>query len=218
MENNELLKLISEIKKDLATKATNEKIDELFAVLKSKDERIVALENNVIILNKSVELLTQKIDDVEARSRRGNLRIHGIPVPDQKESGEECIAKVKEVFQQLPAGTIDACSYSRAHRVGKVKINRDGVKEQAMIVGFSTWKSRTYAYKNRKLLKNHRVSIDLTSRRAQLRTLANEKVKDDPGIEFCFADINCSLCLRYVDNTYKYFNSEIELDNILRER
>ena len=84
-----------------------------------------------------------------------------------------------------------------------------------MIVSFSTWNSRSKVYKNRKVLNGQRITLDLTSRRVKLRNLANEKVKEYPGIEFCMADINCSLCLRLSNNTYKYFNSEIELDNIL---
>ena len=84
-----------------------------------------------------------------------------------------------------------------------------------MIVNFSTWKSRLHVYKNRKVLNEYRIGLDLTSRRVELRNLANDKVKGYPGIEFCMADINCSLCLRYSNNTYKYFNSVTELVNIL---
>ena len=216
-DTQDLYNLIAEIRSDLGKMATNEKIDEILTAINQKDERIKKLEGNVASLTKTVVLLTQKIDDVEARCRRGNLRIHGIPVPDEAESGEICIEKVKDVLYLLPGGNdIDNCSLSRAHRVGKVKTNEDGVKEQAMIVGFSTWKTRTFVYKNRKSLKDHRVSLDLTGRRVNLRNLANLRIKSYPSIDFCMADINCSLCLRLKNNTYKYFNSEVELDSILR--
>ena len=117
---DDIYALIAEIKVDLATKATTQKIDELLVAINKKDVKIQQLEENVKSLNKKVDLLTQKVDDVEARSRRGNLRIRGIPLPQNFETGDQCLAKVKEVFEQLPAG-IDECSYSRAHRVGKVK-------------------------------------------------------------------------------------------------
>ena len=214
---DELFQLINEIKDSLDTKATNAKIDELLDEIRKKDEKIEMLEKSVENLSHTVVLLTQKIDDIEARSRRGNLRISGIPLPENKETGEQCLQKVKEVFDGLPVVGLDKCSYSRAHRVGKVSTKENGEKQQAMIVGFSTWKSRTLIYKNRKLLKDYRVSLDLTKRRLDLRTIANERVKGHQNIEFCMADINCSLCLRLSNNKYEYFNSEAELDKILQK-
>ena len=35
---------------------------------------------------------------MESRSRRGNLHIHGIPVPANAESVNECIDKIKDVL------------------------------------------------------------------------------------------------------------------------
>ena len=121
-----LFKLIQEIKESLDTKASNAKIDELLAEIKKKDEKIDTLEANVKVLSQTVDLLTQKIDDVEARSRRGNLRIRGIPLSAEKETGEQCLQKVQEAIGVLPA--VDKCSYSRAHRVGKVITDKNGVK------------------------------------------------------------------------------------------
>ena len=45
---------------------------------------------------------------------------------------------------------------------------------------------------------------------------AIEKVKDNEKIDFVFADVNCTLGMRLVDGTFKFFSTENELDNIIR--
>ena len=80
---DDLYRLISEMKTDLALKATTEHLNKLLDEIRVKDEKINQLEEKVYGLNKTVDLLTQKIDDVESRCRRSDLRISGIPVPDE---------------------------------------------------------------------------------------------------------------------------------------
>ena len=83
------------------------------------------------------------------------------------------------------------------------------------MIRFSTFCSRTSVYKSRKLLNSHRIYLDLSYRRSKLKKLAEDMIKGNDKVNFCFADINCSVCLRLHDGAFKYFNSEAELVTIL---
>ena len=89
-------------------------------------------------------------------------------------------------------------------------------------VKFRSWKLRTTFYKARQ--RNHsdqqkkpdssfNVSLDLTKPRYNLLIKAKGLIANNPSV--AFSDINCSLVLKFNDNTYRYFNSESELKNIL---
>ena len=57
--------------------------------------------------------------------------------------------------------------------------------------------------------KSFSVLLDLTKRRCALLTKAKGLVKDNPSVAYAFCNINCSLAIKFNDNTYKYFKSEI---------
>ena len=81
-ETNELRTMLAQIQKDLAsnTKSTNEKIDALLKKIEEKDAVISALEERVLHLEKTKELLERRIDDNESYHRRQSFRITGVPL------------------------------------------------------------------------------------------------------------------------------------------
>ena len=67
-----------------------------------------------------------KIDNCEQYSRRSCLRIDGISLAQNgKESADESIGKVMEVFSEIDVD-ISANDIDRAHRVGRIHIKNDG--------------------------------------------------------------------------------------------
>ena len=46
---------------------------------------------------------------------------------------------------------------------------------------------------------------------------AKELIKRNTNINYIYNDINCSLALRFEDNSFKYFNSEKELHRLLND-
>ena len=150
-----------------------------------------------------MNLLERRLDDSEQYTRRTSLRLNGIPYSG-KETGEESLNKVKA-------------------EVAKLGITIDGnmVKERQMIVKFSTFRSRTLVYRNRKAAtvtdtdNKVRFYIDQTKRRFELRKMADDYVRDKPNVDFVFVDINCNLCVRLKNGDYKFFNSKEELTNIV---
>ena len=96
-------------------------------------------------------------------------------------------------------------------------VDREGkpVKEQQMIVKFSTFRALTEVYRNRK--KNNdqgdkgkvRFYIDQTKRRSELRKMAVEHVKGKPDVDFVFADITATYAFALVMVGMGFLNSKM---------
>ena len=143
-------------------------------------------------------------------------RISGIPL-NGNETAEESLGKVKKEVEKLGLKISD-CEFDRAHRIGYQKDRQGNIlKERQMIVKFSSFRARTLVYRNRKKGPGDHVRfyIDQTKRRFDLRKKAVEYVKNKPDVDFVFADVNCSLCIRFKCSRYEHFNSEDELFNLV---
>ena len=220
----ELKTLIQGIQADLRNKVTNEKIEELIRKMDEKDAKIASLEKQVDLLNGRIAvvennnaLLERKVDDLESYTRRQNLRIVGIPEPEEGENGDACIEKVKDEISKLDVHLNLDAVIDRAHRVGPKKDRTGNRVQRAMIVRFTSWRARTHVYTNRKTGNGDggKFYVDLTKRRFDLKKKAQEKTKDNPKVKFSYADVNNNICLMLEDGSKKFFNSESELENIL---
>lgn len=68
-----------------------------------------------------VQLLTDKLDDLENRSRRNNIRIVGLP--EQYKASE-----LKDICEQtIPKalGIKTTCTVERAHRLGQINPDKE---------------------------------------------------------------------------------------------
>ena len=97
-----------------------------------------------------------------------------------------------------------------------------GKKVKSIIVKFRSWKARQRFYKGRprhyadsSKKPGFTVSVDLTKRRYLLLTKAKGLIKGNSNIKYVYSDINCSLALRFNDDSFKVFNSERELLSLL---
>ena len=98
-------------------------------------------------------------------------------------------------------------------------------KVRSTIVKFKSWGSRAAFYKSRPINfmngrkkpgpKSFSVLLDLMKRHYALSTKAKGVFKDNPSVAQAFCDINCSLAIKFNDNTYKYLNCENELRKLL---
>ena len=217
----ELKHILDGITNDLKNKATNAKIDELLLAIKARDSKIEtlekkveSLESKVVFLENTNNLLERKIDDGEQYQRCLSLRINGIPSKTgEKETGEVCLEKVKEEVAKLGVD-VASLKFDRAHRVGPTRRDPQG---RQMIFKMTSWSDRTIIYRARNKERNAKVKfhLDLTKRRFELKKVAIERVKDNQEVHFAFVDVNCNLCIRFKNGTYKFFNSVEELENIL---
>jgi len=198
-----------ELKKTMATKDC---IKTLHETIKHQSERIEVLESKMAIMEKYIKHLEKGVDDQEQYTRRLCLRIDGI-APDEKESSEECLEKVKAVFANLKVNVPDDV-IDRAHRIGRPKIIK-GKKIHTMIVRLTTWRHRTSVYRARKNSPSYRVRLDLTKKR--LETVKRlSRLLESRKLGFVFADINCRLCAR-INGKFHYFGHEDQLMEIIDE-
>ena len=224
-ELGDLRTLVEEIRNELREKATTEKINELIAKIDEKDAtistlttRVDELESRLAIVEKSNLLLERKCDDLESYTRRQNLRIIGIPEPDDgSETAAVCVQKVKDEIAKLDLHLNLETAIDRAHRVGPKKDKQGKRIQRAMIVRFTSWRARTHVYTNRKKVANLGTAfyVDLTKRRVNLKMKAIEKITGNNKVNFAYADINNNICIMLSDGSKKFFNSEEELDTIL---
>ena len=84
-------------------------------------------------------------------------------------------------------------------------------KCKSIIVRFTTFRHRTLFYRARKNLKSAKVKLDLTKSRFDLLKRANNHVKEIRAINFCHADRNCPLGVKFHDEKKQdFFSSTVQ--------
>ena len=187
-----------------------------------QNTRIEELESKLAIKQNIFDTLEIKCDDNEQYSRRSCLRVRGLDFSCDEDEGVmkkvgKCCSDMGIEFNQ---NEID-----RVHYIGKPYMDKTKNKKvRSLIIKFKSWKSRTTFYKS--CPRNHldrqkkpgysfNVSLDLTKRRYNSLMKARRLIANNPSVAYAFCDISCSLVIKFNDNTYRYFNSECELNNLL---
>lgn len=142
--------------------------------LSGYSDRIVELEGVVARLNTGHQEMSDKLDDLESRSRRNNLRIVGIP---EGTEGSDPVQFMSGFFSEvLPDVFSKAPKLDRAHRLGPPRTGGSGsARSRVFIVCFHNFREKERALRRqpRGLLKfrEHDVSIypDYTSAVAKKR-------------------------------------------------
>lgn len=193
-----------------------DKIDLLNSQVAEQGEKIDVLEARVAMLESHVRQLKISHESQEQYSRRLCLRIDRIDLPKNgdHETAEQCLEKVKKVFDEIDVKVPDAV-IDRAHRIGPKKTVQ-GETRQQMIVRFTTWRHRTAVYRARKKAKKVKIRLDLTKRRLDLLILANSILESHNAESYAFADVNCRLRAK-IGEKYSFFDSEGELRKLLKE-
>ena len=193
--------------KDIILEQSNE-IKQLASELKSESLRIDKLEDTVAMLRSTIKTLKSQSNSNSEQaernaqySKRNNLIIKNIPPPQpqEKETGDTCLDKVKVALQAngiiVPDGAFD-----RAHRVGKRQVSEKYGDPQPMIVRFTSWRERTKVYKDRKSGDQPLVmAVDLTKWRSYLLKNIRKLIDTYTDAEFAFADVNCNICIKFKD-------------------
>ena len=169
-------------------------------------------------LNELHKAIRLDLDDLEQYGRRPNLRLYGIPV-EAKETDVMVEAKVRSILDDLVVNsTIEKLEFDRAHRIGKPIVDNHGVKKQAVIERFPTFRDRTLVYRARKTVnvrKKVGVSLDLTQRRLKLLKEAKTMVENVDNIQFVYTDVNCNTRVFTRDGEHLLFHSVCSLQNII---
>ena len=212
------------------------RIAKLESIVRNQQAQITTNESTIAIQSNTINVLRdelgrayEKIDGNLQYSKRMNLKIQDVILPDGRESQEQVQSIVSEVSADLGV-QIGKDDILRAHRSGPKKVD-NGVKRQDIIIRFRSWETRCNFYKARPTRKSPRkkptppphgfksISLDITKRNADLVKKARRYLEEKlPGVEeaFAFADINCNKAISYFKKLY-YFSSEEELDEKMDE-
>ena len=202
-----------------------QKIDEKDKKITEQSERIDKLEAELELVRNTANLALQKCDDGEQYQRRSSLRVYGLPV----EKDENLLDKIEECYAEVGL-EFDRNEIDRVHRIGKEKYDpAKKVSVQPTLIKFKSWESRKRFYKCRPKYKEQSnistkkppsrkftVGLDLTIRRLRILNYARDALAKSSieTINYAFADINCSLGVRFNDGNIKFFSSEKEFQNI----
>ena len=176
----------------------------------SQKERIGKLEESLIECENSLEVsrtvsscLVKKCDDLEQYGRI--LDVDG----DGSEISDDVLDKCTALYNKLELDISGAC-IDRAHRIGKKTPGR----VRPIIVRFTTWRHRTMVYRKRKDCVNCRITLDLTKTRMDILKEAIDLARESDHISYTFADINCSLCVKLTNGSFKFFNTIDDLNSL----
>ena len=161
------------------------KIEALTAAVNDHDERfnkvdfdMQELQSDVRKLRDEKDILLNKIDDLENRSRRNNLVFYGVPEVNQ--ANEDCNKTLNELFEFVGIENIESVweSVSRCHRTPTQRPQGlQDTKPRMIHIGFASFNTRekvrkaclakfkTTEYKGHKIF----VSDDLSKRVLQQR-------------------------------------------------
>ena len=221
-----LEEMLKSFSNEVVTKL-EKRLDEQEIIIKQQNAKLEEMESRLALrqntIEKLVDQLEVKSDNLEQYSRRSCLRINGIEVVD----GVENINTTLENCYNHIGQKFDTHEIDRAHRIGKTYVDKVTKKvHQSIIVKYKSWGPRTAFYKARpkpfvnglkiKDALPFTCNLDLTKRRYNLLGDVRGIIKHYPQINFVFADVNCNLGIRFHgDEQSKSFNDKSQLDKIL---
>lgn len=149
------------------------KVTESEEIIATKNE-LLAQKNEVIsLLQKNVENLVDKVDDIEQYGRRTSIRMYNVKC----DQAADCVDTVVSVINNNLNVEICAEDIERCHPLGKP--NKNNIKP--IIVKFKSYKTKNMVYKSKKGLKGNPEKIfiteDLTKRNHSMVSTLLTKVK-----------------------------------------
>jgi len=159
----------------------NQKIDALSIKLEDRYEElkseITGLQTALEESKKETEQVKVKLEDLENRSRRNNLIIHGLGAEQSSgESWDETEVKVCEVLKEKLDLELDGTDFKRVHRMGKA--TPKGRPVMAMCTNFKTKSMILKAARNQKpegIYITEDLSQSVRDARTSLHTLKQKK-------------------------------------------
>ncbi|XP_033101563.1 uncharacterized protein LOC117104831 [Anneissia japonica] len=129
--------------------------------------------------------IVDKLDELEQYSRRNCLLLQGVP----ESNNENTDSLALDVINSRINSEVDLCDFDRTHRLGRRKVFENKPKPRPIIVKFTSYRTRSAVFRNKKSLKHSGFSIteNLTSRRLKLlhEALRSETVWSMNGRIYC---------------------------------
>ena len=188
-ENSKLARLVNTLQSKIA------KLEENNIKL---ENRLKEVEEKQAITSHVNDQLNEEIDRLNQYTRRSNLIIRNVLLPEE-ESSKDVKSKVEAMVSKEMKMPDIISEIDKAHRIGKV-VNKDGKKLQNIIVRFKSHSARYVIFNNRKLIKNKKISPNLTHKRGKILDDA-KKLTDDLRHDwgFVFANEHGDLLFRLTE-------------------
>uniref|UniRef100_A0A6B0V913 Tick transposon n=1 Tax=Ixodes ricinus TaxID=34613 RepID=A0A6B0V913_IXORI len=129
----------------LRTKVTE--LERLLQLMSSSTSKIDGLDSTLSLLQSNTAQQTEKLVDLEDRSRRSNLGIYGLPEPNNETGLQLKDHVVGELFEKKL--DVKCCSIGRIHRLGRKKAN------SPVILYLQNYNEKQAILKNAKKTKRH---------------------------------------------------------------
>ena len=128
---------------------------------------------------------------------------------DGSETLDDVFGKCNELFNNLQVDIPENC-IDRAHSIGKK--TPDSIRP--IICRFATRRYHTMVFHKWKDCLNCRITLDLAKTRMDILKKAINLAWESDQISYTFTDINCSLCVKLTNGSFKFFNTMIHLSNL----
>ena len=175
------------------------------------------LQEQINELKKQNTAIAVSCEETEQHSRRLCLRTDGVPSVD-RETSSDVLEKLKEICAESNLEIADS-HLDRAHRIGKSYFDKiQKVRCKSIIIRFNTFRHRTLLYgvkEHIKQKKEYKITLYLTKRRYLMLSKANKLASDNQNANFCYADVNCRLKIRWNDNQEDFFDTLEDLRDLL---
>lgn len=136
-QSTDMLDAMNGIKSDLLSQS--QRIGEAEERISQAEEDVSALQHKVKKLEETTEFLRNKVQDLEDRGRRSNLRLVGLP---EKTEGSNMCAFIEDLLPKILKDTFSSTPViERAHRVGQLNPNRQ-TTSRAILMKFLTYQDK----------------------------------------------------------------------------
>lgn len=139
-----LLQAINGVQCDL--KALTTRVTEAEDRIGTQEDNVSELQTQNAKLKTAIESLSLKVDDLENRSRRSNLRLVGLP---EKIEGKDMCAFLEKLLPEIlgPENFPGPLVIERAHRIGRFSEVRSDSPPRAMIMKFLNYADKVRTLK-----------------------------------------------------------------------
>ena len=152
--------------------------------------------------------ITASCEETEQYSRILCLRVQSV----DRETSSDVLEKVKEICAESNLGIPDS-NLDTALRIGKSYFHKiKKVKCKSVVVCSNCCTGQKKSIKQK---KGYKIRLDLTKRRYLMLSEANKLASDNQNANFCYADVNCSLKIRWNDNQEDFFDTLEDLRDLL---
>ena len=131
------------------------------------------------------------------------MRLEDIPV-EKDETADKGLSKVENILREACSNLSGDCS-DRVHRIGcDYKCHKTNKTCCSVIVRFTGVKHGTSIYRNRNILKDVRVKLDLQKKRYNVLKKVRSTVDEKQDTNYVFADVNPRLKIVFKDGTSEF--------------